>query len=97
MSLKIYKNDNEIVGNFDTIEKDATYKLVLNTTDNQTKSFNLKVNYIEDNTKKITDSSKIDNNNSEKEKTNSKEGLGITIATILAITFIYCYLVKNKK
>lgn len=97
MSLKIYKNDNEIVGNFDTIEEDATYKLVLNTTDNQTKSFNLKVNYIEDNTKKITDSSKMDNNNSEKEKSNSKEGLGITITTILAITFIYCYLVKNKK
>ena len=97
MSLKIYKNDNEIVGNFDTIEETATYKLVLNTTDNQTKSFNLKVNYIEDNTKKITDSSKIDNNNLEKEKTNSKEGLGITITTILAITFIYCYLVKNKK
>ena len=97
MSLKIYKNDNEIVGNSDTIEEDATYKLVLNTTDNQTKSFNLKVNYIEDNTKKITDSSKIDNNNSEKEETNSKEGLGITITTILAITFIYCYLVKNKK
>ena len=97
MSLKIYKNDNEIVGNYDTIEEDATYKLVLNTTDNQTKSFNLKVNYIEDNTKKITDSSKIDNNNLEKEKTNSKEGLGITITTILAITFIYCYLVKNKK
>lgn len=97
MSLKIYKNDNEIVGNFDTIEKTATYKLVLNTTDNRTKSFNLKVNYIEDNTKKITDSSKIDNNNSKKEKTNSKEGLGITLTTILAITFIYCYLVKNKK
>lgn len=97
MSLKIYKNDNEIVGNSDAIEEDTTYKLVLNTTDNQTKSFNLKVNYIEDNTKKITDSSKIDNNNSEKEKTNSKEGLGITITTILAITFIYCYLVKNKK
>ena len=97
MALKIYKNDNEIVGNSDTIEENATYKLVLNTTDNQTKSFNLKVNYIEDNTKKITDSSKIDNNNSEKEKTNSKEGLGITITTILAITFIYCYLVKNKK
>lgn len=97
ISLKIYKNDNEIVGNYDTIEEDTTYKLVLNTTDNQTKSLNLKVNYMEDNTNKITDSSKTDNNDSEKEKTNSKEGLGITITIILAIILIYCYLVKNKK
>ena len=102
INIKVYKDEEELIDNKDTIDKDTTYRVVLSTMDNQTKTYNLNIKYqaTEINTSKEENSDSEVNINELNEETSNNEGsssLGTGILTIGGLGALGYYLVKKKK
>ena len=94
INIKVYKDEEELIDNKDTIDKDTTYRVVLSTKDNQTKTYNLSIKYQEP----VIDNSKEENNNIEdttKKEDNTNIGTGIV--TLGGLGALGYYLVKKRK
>ena len=94
INIKVYKDEEELIDNKDTIDKDTTYRVVLSTIDNQTKTYNLNIKYQE----LVIDNSKEENNNIEdttKKEDNTNIGTGIV--TLGGLGALGYYLVKKRK
>lgn len=102
INIKVYKEEEDLIDNKDIIDKDTTYKIVLSTDDNQTKTYNLKIKYQapEINTSKEENSDSEVNINELNEETSNNEdssSLGTGILTIGGLGALGYYLVKKKK
>lgn len=102
INIKVYKEEEDLIDNKDIIDKDTTYKIVLSTDDNQTKTYNLKIKYQapEINTSKEENSdSEVNINELNKETSNNEDSssLGTGILTIGGLGALGYYLVKKKK
>ena len=94
INIKVYKDKEELIDNKDTIDKDTTYRVVLSTMDNQTKTYNLSIKYQEP----VIDNSKEENNNIEdttKKEDNTNIGTGIV--TLGGLGALGYYLIKKRK
>lgn len=94
INIKVYKDEEELIDNKDTIDKDTTYRVVLSTMDNQTKTYNLNIKYQEP----VIDNSKKENNNIEdttKKEDNTNIGTGIV--TLGGLGALGYYLIKKRK
>ena len=94
INIKVYKDEEELIDNKDIIDKDTTYRIVLSTMDNQTKTYNLSIKYQEP----VIDNSKEENNNIEdttKKEDNTNIGTGIV--TLGGLGALGYYLVKKRK
>ena len=94
INIKVYKDEKELIDNKDTIDKDTTYRVVLSTMDNQTKTYNLSINYQEP----VVDNSKEENNNIEDTtKNEDNTNIGTGIVTLGGLGALGYYLVKKRK
>lgn len=102
VTFKVFKDEEELIDNKDIIDEDTTYRVVLSTDDNQTKTYNLNIKYqaTEINTSKEENSDSEVNINELNEETSNNEGsssLGTGILTIGGLGALGYYLVKKKK
>lgn len=94
INIKVYKDEEELIDNKDTIDKDTTYRVVLSTMDNQTKTYNLSIKYQEP----VVDNSKEENNNKEDNtKNEDNTNIGTGIVTLGGLGALGYYLVKKRK
>ncbi len=94
INIKVYKDEEELIDNKDTIDKDTTYRVVLSTMDNQTKTYNLSIKYQEP----VVDNSKEENNNIEDTtKNEDNTNIGTGIVTLGGLGALGYYLVKKRK
>lgn len=94
INIKVYKDEKELIDNKDTIDKDTTYRVVLSTMDNQTKTYNLSIKYQEP----VVDNSKEENNNIEDTtKNEDNTNIGTGIVTLGGLGALGYYLVKKRK
>ena len=94
INIKVYKDEEELIDNKDTIDKDTTYRVVLSTMDNQTKTYNLSIKYQEP----VIDNSKEENNNIEDTtKNEDNTNIGTGIVTLGGLGALGYYLVKKRK
>lgn len=102
VTFKVFKDEEELIDNKDIIDEDTTYRVVLSTDDNQTKTYNLNIKYQapEINTSKEENSDGEVNINELNEETSNNEdssSLGTGILTIGGLGALGYYLVKKKK
>lgn len=102
INIKVYKDEEELIDNKDIIDEDTTYRVVLSTDDNQTKTYNLNIKYQapEINTSKEENyDSEVNINELNKETSNNEDSssLGTGILTIGGLGALGYYLVKKKK
>lgn len=94
INIKVYKDEEELIDNKDTIDKDTTYRVVLSTMDNQTKTYNLSIKYQEP----VVDNSKEENNNIEDTtKSEDNANIGTGIVTLGGLGALGYYLVKKRR
>lgn len=94
VNIKVYKDEEALIDNKDTIDKDTTYKIVLSTMDNQTKTYNLSVKYQEP----VINDFKEENNNIEDiTKNEDNANIGTGIVTLGGLGALGYYLVKKRK
>lgn len=104
VNIKVYKDEEELIDNKDTIDEDTTYKVVLSTIDNQTKTYNLSIKYQEpviDNSKEestnMEDTTKGETSDNTKTSEEDNSNFGTGIITLGGLGALGYYLVKKKK
>lgn len=102
VTFKVYKDEEELIDNKDTIDKDTTYRVVLSTDDSQTKTYNLNIKYQApeiNHSKEENSDNEVNINKLNKETSNNKDSssLGTGILTIGGLGALGYYLVKKKK
>lgn len=100
ISVKVYKNNEELVDNTDTIDGSTSYQIILSTKDNQTKTYNLSIKYQEpevDNPNENIDASKEETTNNQTTSNEDNSGLGTGIITVGGLGALGYYLVKKRK
>lgn len=94
INIKVYKDGEALIDNKDTIDKDTTYRVVLSTMDNQTKTYNLSVKYQEP---VINDFKEENNNIEDTTKNEDNANIGTGIVTLGGLGALSYYLVKKRR